>query len=307
MKKYSKLSVVMVLFCMLSLFITSAVSAQEVEIDPSKDVFKNSFKMAVMVSKDPVKEAAKYNILNEYLKESMEDIDNIELVIADSYQHAVELFKVGDIDGMFAGSFVASIFIKKGIAVPLVRPFNEDGVSTYRAIVIGSVGSKAFIWASALYDKKVAYCAYASSGEIFARALLKGEEPSDRYTPVISKSHGSAIKALMDGEVDYAIVKDLVYGDGSGYPNTIIVRKDISGNPNNTLILSNNAFTKYGAAIESSLLSLELGSTDIAQEVKSVFKIIGFIKTNEDDFLHTYQNLKKAKIDADKFNFEWHK
>jgi len=98
--------------------------------------------------------------------------------------------------------------LKKGLAIPVVRPVLIKGnVSTYKALVISKKGTPVFRGISDLRGKMVAYCALASSGEIFARTLLKqGESPSDCFTPVLSRSHQEAINAVMNGNADFAIL-----------------------------------------------------------------------------------------------------
>jgi len=261
-------------------------------------------KMVVMASKSPEVEARKYKALTRFLEHHMEGIDNIELEVAEDYPAAVRMFQSGNVDGMFSGSFVAAVFIQKGIAVPVSRPLLKTGASTYRAFIIAPSGSSRFSDISEFKDKKIAYCALASSGEIFARGLLGGVRPEDHYTPMIVKSHSAAVKAVMAGDADFAIVKDLVYW-ASDYPETVVVGGDRGANPNNTLIVTPEVYGKYGVALEEALSEVELDTDDEAHELREVFNARGFIKTTEADFAGTYENMEKAKIDAETFDFTW--
>ena len=261
--------------------------------------------MVIMVSEDPATEAPKYAALAEYLKVNIDGIDGIELETAKDYPTAVSMFESGEVDGMFSGSFVAAIFIKKGVAVPVVRPVSLEGVSTYKALIVAPEGTSQFKDATDFKGKSVAYCALASSGEVFARALIGGDAPEDHYTPMIMKSHDIAARAVMVGDADYAIVKNLAYKDGAAHPGTMVIGSDSAENPNNTLILTPKIYAKYGQAIEQALTAVEHQDSQKAKDLKDAFKIKGFTKTTEADFIHTYENLKKAKIDGETFDFKW--
>jgi len=265
----------------------------------------DNLNFVIMVSKNPETESPKYAALADYLKLHLENIDNIKLQTAADYPAAVGMFKSGEVDGMFSGSFVAAIFIKKGVAVPVVRPVTKEGVSMYKALIIAQEGKPEIKNFRDLDGKKIAYCALASSGEVFIRGLIKGDKPEDHYTPMIMKSHGVAVKAVMSGDADVAVVKDLVYGDGVDFPGTIIVGADSAGNPNNTLIMRPTIYEKYGQSIEEALSAVENDDSPAAVALKNVFNIKGFVKTNDNDFVHTFENLKKAKINAVNFNFKW--
>lgn len=266
-------------------------------------LYAGTLTMVIMSSKDPKKEGPKYEILAEYLKNSIPEIDNIKLRIAKDYPDAVKLFQTGEVDGMFSGSFVAAIFIKKGLAVPLVRPILKNGVSTYKAIIITQKGNE-YNGIDDFFGKKVAYCKFASSGEIYGRTLTKGKDPKDIFTPLIVKSHGIGINAVASGQADFAIIKNLVF-DNNAPENVTVVGGDSSENPNMTLIVTNGISKIYGKQISDTLLKVEYDTSEFAINVKKTFKIKGFTKTTEADFAHTFNNLKKAKINPATFNFKF--
>ena len=153
--------------------------------------------------------------------------------------------------------------------------------------------------------KKVAYCALASSGEIFARTLLrKGKSPSDYYTPILSKSHQDAINAVVNGIAGYAVAKNLIW-DEKKYPTLAVVGGDFAKNPNNTLVLTNDTYARVGTVIEKILIDIDNDDSSFARKVKDVFKVKGFIKTTNEDFVHTFDLLKRAHIDPGKFDFNF--
>jgi ABC-type phosphate/phosphonate transport system substrate-binding protein len=259
----------------------------------------------IMSSEDPKKEGPKYTALAEYLKAGMPQVGEIQLRVAKDYPEAVKLFQGGEVEGMFSGSFVAGIFIKKELAQPVVRPVLANGATTYKAYVIAREGTKPFAGIADFKGKKVAYTLLASSGEAFVRGLLPaGEKPESVYTPVPAVSHLAAINAVQSGAADYAVVKNMVW-DPAKFPGLALVGEDKGENPNNTLILSTAAAAKYGEDIKRQLLKLEADNGSLAAEVKKLFGIKGFIPTGVADFAHTFEIFEKAHINAKTFAFSF--
>jgi len=257
----------------------------------------------IMSSEDPKKEGPKYAALAEYLNAGSAGVGAIQLRVAKDYPEAAKLFQSAEVDGMFSGSFVAGIFLKKEVARPIARPVLTNGATTYKAVVIAKAGTKPFTGIGDFRGKKVAYTMLASSGEAFVRGLLApGEKPASVYTPVPSASHLIAINAVQSGAADYAVVKNMVW-DPAKFPGLALVGEDKGENPNNTLIMSNAAAAKHGEDIKRLLLKIEGDAGAQAMEVKKLFGIKGFIPTTVADFSHTFEIFEKAGINAKSFNF----
>jgi ABC-type phosphate/phosphonate transport system substrate-binding protein len=271
----------------------------------SASLAADTLNFVIMSSEDPKKEGPKYAALAAYLKTGSPGIADIQLRVAKDYPEAAKLFQGGEVEGMFSGSFVAGIFIKKEVARPIARPVLANGATTYKAVVIAKEGTKPFTGIGDFRGKKVAYTLLASSGEAFVRALLPaGEKPESVYTPVPAASHLIAINAVQSGAADYAVVKNMVW-DPAKFPGLALVGEDKGENPNNTLIMSNAAAGKHGEDIKRLLLKLESDSGAPAMEVKKLFGIKGFIPTTSADFSHTFDIFEKAHIDARTFNFSF--
>ena len=282
------------LFCLVLVFATASFT-----------LAADTLNFVIMSSEDPKKEGPKYAALAEYLKAGSPGIGDIQLRVAKDYTEAAKLFQGGEVDGMFSGSFVAGIFIKKEVARPIARPVLTSGATTYKAVIIAKEGTKPFAGIGDFRGKKVAYTLLASSGEAFVRGLLPaGEKPENAYTPVPAASHLIAINAVQSGAADYAVVKNMVW-DPAKFPGLALVGEDKGENPNNTLIMSNAAAGKHGEDIKRLLLKLEADTGAQAVEVKKLFGIKGFIPTTNADFTHTFEIFEKANINAKTFDFKF--
>ncbi len=272
---------------------------------PAAALAADTLHFVIMSSEDPKKEGPKYVALAEYLKTGAPQIGEIKLRVAKDYPEAAKLFQGGEVEGMFSGSFVAGIFIKKEVAKPIARPVLTNGATTYKAYVIAKAGTKPFAGLADLRGKKVAYTLLASSGEAFVRSLLAaGEKPESVYTPVPAATHLAAINAVQGGAADYAVVKNMVW-DPAKFPGLALVGEDKGENPNNTLIMSNAAAGKHGEQIKAALLKLEADAGAQAAEVKKLFGIKAFVATTAADFAHTFSIFEKAGIDPKTFNFSF--
>ena len=261
--------------------------------------------LVIMSAADPKKEGPKFEALSAYLKANSGLFGDIQLRVAKNYPEAAQLFASGEVEGMFAGSFVAGVFIKKEVARPVARPLGTNGVSTYKALVVAKAGAKPFAGIADFKGKRVAYSLLASSGEVFVRSLLPaGEKAEAWYTPVPAPSHQAALKAVEGGAADYAVVKNTIWKPEE-YAGLAVVGSDSGENPDNTLIMPNTAFERYGAEMSRVLLGLESDKGEKAEAVRKAFGARSFIATGPKDFAHTFSILEKARIDAKTFDFSF--
>ena len=257
------------------------------------------FKIAIM--QDERNAAAKYRPLEMYLK--LKGIE-FSFVGTANYPDAAKMFTSGEVDAMFSGSGIAGIFIIKDLAVPLVRPVNKEGFSTYHATIVAPAGSPTFNGKAEYFKgKRVTFSPLASSGEIFFHSLAGIE--SAQAAIIKATSHGVAIETLANGGADVAIVKNHVWNNQKEkYPNLMAVGEDSEENPDGTLIVSKKANTKTVSSVSAALLAFKDDKSPEAQAVRDNMGIQSYIKTTPADFSHTLQLLKKAGVDKS-FNFSF--
>lgn len=254
-----------------------------------------AFKVGIMQAQSGA--AEKYASLEEYLlKENV----HVKFIPFNNYTEAAQLFEKGEVDGMFSGSGVAGTFILKGLVKPLVRPVDNQGRSTYWAVVIGHKGGEAFTGEAEYFrNKKVSFSAVASSGEFFYRAIPGIEKVKAQV--LLAKNHQNAIEKLSSGVADYAIIKNTVWGSlKNKYPNLELIGQDGGQNPNNTLIISNKTSPETIKEVLNALLAVEKNPD--AAAVRKVMGIKSFQITTTNDFSHTLSLLKRAGVTAD-YNF----
>jgi phosphonate transport system substrate-binding protein len=243
-------------------------------------------------------DARKYQPLLDYLgKNGL----SASFVTAGTYPAAADMFAKGQVDAMFSGSGVAGAMMIKEVAAPLARPVNQDGTSTYSAVVIVKKGAGKFTGSNDYFaGKRVIFTALASSGEFFFRSL----GASQAKETMQAASHGAALDALSRGQADVAIVKNRVWDkEKSKYPDLEQIGRDSTENPDNTLIVSKKLDGATAGKLSSALLGLEGDASAEAKAVKESLKISKFVKTTASDFKGTLALLKKAGV-TKSFNFK---
>jgi ABC-type phosphate/phosphonate transport system substrate-binding protein len=269
----------------------------------SSTAIAQTLNLVITSSADPKKEGAKYELLGKYIKAKSGKVDAIQLRVAKDYAEAASLFQAVGVDGMFSGSFLGAVLVKKGLAKPVARPLRNDGTSTYYAVVIAREGTAPFTGIADFKGKRVAYAAFASSGEYFVRSYIpRGGKPEDYFTPVPAASHLFALNALVSGAADYAVVKNTIW-DPAKFKGMALVGKDSGENPDGTLVLTPAAYEKYGVDVLHILLGLEKDQSEIAAEVRKAFDCKSFIATTPKDFEHTIGMLGKSIADFPTYEF----
>lgn len=244
-------------------------------------------------------DAKKYQPLLDYLAQKGVPA---AFVTASTYPAAADMFSKGQVDAMFSGSGIAGAMIIKGVADPLVRPVNQDGTSTYSAVVIVKKGGAKFTPSNDYFTgKRVIFTSLASSGEFYFRSL----GASKAKELMQAASHGAALDALSRGQADVAVIKNRVWDkEKVKYADLEQVGGDSGENPDNALIVSKKLSKTTADKLLTVLLGLGNDSSPQAKAVMASMKISKFIKTTPADFKSTLALLKKAGVNKS-FNFKY--
>ena len=250
--------------------------------------------LKIALMQDQAGEARKYQPLLDYFAKKGVPA---QFVTTSDYTTAAAMFAQGGVDAMFSGSGIAGSMIIKDLAVPLVRPVKADGTSTYSAVVIAPKGAPAFTGTGAYFnDKRVIFTSLASAGEFYFRSV-GASKPKEIMK---AASHGAAIDALSRGQADVAIVKNRVWDKEKGkYPSLQKVGEDAGENPDMTLIVTRKMDPKFAQKITDVLLGIKNDTSPEASAVKNSLQVREYIKTNMDDFGHTFGLLKKSGVTKD--------
>jgi ABC-type phosphate/phosphonate transport system substrate-binding protein len=131
--------------------------------------------------------------------------------IAKDYPEILAAFATREPNLVYAGSFVQSIISARKLGTPMVQ--SADGKEMYSGILICSKDRKPEDILRQT-PQQVAFARGASSGESTAKAATAGK------ASLAVASHGEAVKAVLDGKAQGAVVKDWWWlKNEANYPN----------------------------------------------------------------------------------------
>jgi phosphonate transport system substrate-binding protein len=117
------------------------------------------------------KQKQRFKLLGDYLSKKTDT--TVEFTILSRYGNIVERFTAEKMDGAFFGSFTGALAIKRLGVIPLARPVNLDGTSTYQGYLFTRKDS-GIKNVTDMKNKKMAYVDKATTaGYVFPLAYLR--------------------------------------------------------------------------------------------------------------------------------------
>jgi phosphonate transport system substrate-binding protein len=159
------------------------------------------------------KQRARFQLLAEYLSRRIGV--PVHFTILSRYGNILERFEADQLDGAFFGSFTGALAIQRLGVVPLARPVNLDGTSTYHGYVFVRRDSGIHD-AAAMKGKRIALVDKATTaGYVFPLAWLRerGVSSFDGWFSEtwFTGSHDASIAAVLEKKADVGCAKHSVY------------------------------------------------------------------------------------------------
>ncbi len=267
-------------------------------IEPrGKGVKKGVLTLGVVPEFTVSKQEARYRKIAELIARELDLA--VRLKHFESYRRLVEEFRKGRLDGAFVGSFVYGVLRKELGVMPVARPLTS-GRSEYRGILITRAGMGIDEFAD-LKGKKVAYVPSTTAGELFMKTLLRqrGLRMGEFFGKAISVlSHEDAVEVLLEGKVEAAFVKDLVFERIITNHPTLKPKFEIIAKsepvPENALVLSRESYAVLGDELKS--LLLHISEKKGGKEALRALGADGFIATRDEDYKNLYSMMKQAGV-----------
>ena len=231
----------------------------------------------------------------------------VELTIISRYGNIIERIKEEEIDGAFFGSFTGALAINQLGVVPLARPINMDGTSTYygHIFVRRDSGIKT---AADMKGKTLALVERATTaGYVFPLAWLKRNGVKDFVTHfsdhLFVGSHDAAINAVLNGKADVGAAKNTIYERlQSLYPwldSKIVIIASSPRVPSTGLCVRETLPEKYTQQLKNLLLGLHE-----SKEGSSILRKLWaqkFVDTDKKDYQPVLDLAAEAGIDLIKY------
>lgn len=253
------------------------------------------------------KQKQRFKLLGEYL--SKKTGVRVEFTILSRYGNVIDRFTAEKMDGAFFGSFTGALAIKKLKVIPLVRPVNMDGTSTYQGYLFTrkDSGIKSL---SDMRNKRMAYVDKATTaGYIFPLVYLKenGVKDTNHFfsETLFTGSHDATIKAVLNRKADVGTAKNSIYDlarkhDPRVDAELILLAKSPHV-PSNGLLVRNSLDESLKNKLK--LLLMALDSTPDGIAALKQFGAQKFIETTEKDYQPVFDMAKKGGIDISNYHY----
>lgn len=233
----------------------------------------------------------------------------INFNILSRYGNIIDRFSAEGMDGAFLGSFTGALAIQQLGVIPLVRPVNLDGESTYHAHIYTRKDSGIKTVAD-MKGKKFAFVEKATTaGYLFPLAYL-GEHGVLDLDAFFSEyyfagSHDASLSAVLNRQADIGASKNTVYDwirrSDPRVDKEIVVLAESSKVPSNGLCVSSELSVDTREKLKTALLELNLSPEGRA--VLLNFKALKFIETNTDDYKPVIEMAEKVGIDMKTYQY----
>ncbi|NTV12636.1 MAG: phosphate/phosphite/phosphonate ABC transporter substrate-binding protein [Desulfobulbaceae bacterium] len=253
------------------------------------------------------KQKQRFRLLGEYLANKTGV--PVEFTILTRYGNIIESFTTEKMDGAFFGSFTGALAIGKLGVVPLARPVNLDGSSTYHGLLLVRKNS-GIASAAAMRGKRMAFVDKATTaGYLFPLAYLK-EQGINAGAGFFSEtfftgSHDAAIIAVLDGKADIGAAKNSVYARiEKENPRVTAELKVVARSPavpSNGLCVRADLPLSLKGKLKKALLDLE--ADPAGQAVLAEFGAQRFIETTALDYQPVFDMATKAGIDIKQYSY----
>ena len=233
----------------------------------------------------------------------------IRFTVLTRYGNIIENFEQHRLDGAFFGSFTGALAIEKLGMVPIVRPVELNGKSSYAGFIFvrkdSGIGNVA-----AMRNKRFAFVEKGTSaGYIFPLAYLRahGIKDVDAFLgeTYFAGSHDASVYAVLNGQANIGAAKDTVYDwvrtKEPRVDKELVVLARSGEFPSNGLGVRKDMDPSLKAKLKSVLLHLH----DSAQgrKVLAELRATRFIETTVEDYQPVFDAAGKADIDIKTYNF----
>lgn len=234
----------------------------------------------------------------------------VKFTILSRYGNIIDRFSTERLDGAFFGSFTGALAIRKLGVVPLARPVNLNGESTYHAHLFTRKDS-GIKGMAGMKGKKMAFVDKATTaGYVFPAAYLKEHGVTDinRFfsETFYAGSHDAALYAVLNKEADVGSCKNTIYDmirtTDPRIDKEIVILAESSNVPSNGLCVRKGLNPQIANKLYEALLDLD--KTPAGKAVLVKLNFIKFIPTSVDDYKPVFEMAQKAGIDLRKYGYK---
>lgn len=255
-----------------------------------------------------VKQMERFTPLGRYLEKKTGIA--VEIKPLSNYGQLYEEMREGNIDAGFFGSFVYVMTRARLGIIPLVRPVNPGGKSTYTGMLFVRKDSGIRNPADMKGKTIVLVDPATTAGYIAQKEYLlsRGINIDTDMKIHWAANHEAAIRAVLNHQADIGGAKDTVVRKYRGENRVfdtivdIIAETPKFGVPDNTLAVRKGLDAATREKLKKTLLDMHRDPEGAG--VLKRFAAVRFIATDDDDFKPLYNLVRKMKIDLQSYPYK---
>jgi len=291
----------LVLTLLIGLALASPIARAEPPRGKGPAAARESVLFGLIPELNIFQQKARFRLLGEYLGRKIGV--PVEFTILSRYGNILESFEANRMDGAFFGSFTGALAIERLGVVPLARPVNLDGTSTYHGYIFVRKDS-GIRTVKEMAGKRMAFVDQATTaGYVFPLAWLRQQGVTDpaRFfgESWFTGSHDAAIAAVIEGKADVGAAKHSVWDRVSKVnprvESDLLILAESRRVPSNGLCVRKEMEADLREALRRALLDLE-SDTDGAK-VLAEFGALRFIETTREDYAAVSEMARAAGIE----------
>jgi phosphonate transport system substrate-binding protein len=233
----------------------------------------------------------------------------VRFTILSRYGNVLESFEAERMDGAFFGSFTGALAVARLAVIPLARPVNLDGSSTYRGRIFVRKDS-GIRGVADMRGKRMALVDRATTaGYVFPLAWLRehGVARTEGFfaETFFTGSHDAAVDAVLGRRADVGAAKDSVYARlrvaDPRVDAELVVLADSPSVPSNGLCVRKDLDPALREGLRRALLDLERAPG--GKEILAELGALRFVETRSEDYAPVADLSAKAGIDVAKYEY----
>lgn len=292
--------------CIRVLLIVSVMCL--IPLSASADPAQGELLIGLIPEMNVFKQMERFRPLSEYLSEKTGV--KVNLTILSRYGNIIDSFVTKKMDAAFFGSFTGAMAIQKLGLIPIARPVNLDGESTYHGHFYTRKDS-GIKNVEDMNGKRMAFVERATTaGFIFPLAVLKENGVKDLDTffkeYFFAGSHDASLKAVLNKEADVGASKNTVYDwvreNDPRVDKEIVILYNSAPVPSNGLLVRKGLNDEIVKKLKNELLNLD--TTPQGKRVLETLRAIKFIETSADDYAPVFDLANKAGIDIKQYQYK---
>jgi phosphonate transport system substrate-binding protein len=276
-------------------------------IPPHAAAQEDTITIGLIPEMNVFKQRQRFKPLAEYLSKHMGI--TVKLSILSRYGNIIDRIKEHELDGAFLGSFTGTLAISQLGVIPLARPINMDGTSTYYGHIFVRKDSNIKTVAD-MKGKTLALVERATTaGYVFPLAWLnrQGVDNIDAYFKehFFTGSHDAAIDAVLNGKADVGAAKNTIYERmrvmKPRLDKELVILADSPRVPSNGLSVRKEMPEKYKKQLKNLLLNLHQD-----EEGVKVLEKLGaqrFVETSRGDYQPVLDLATEAGIVLENYQY----